>query len=498
MRVVKYKFVDDELSIEPMHPLLRDLLFPKERASIAVYDFALVCGFLWAILVALFTLMAANGSARSLVEYFAAIYPGYNLPPSPDVGDVIVNLGIGTFFGFVHGCLFGLLLGIFYNRLGRPSVGDIRFIDKTMPEGVPVMLVEKGNKAKLPAEPYTILIVANPILEYHSEPATFKIDPILSEPKLFQAKVALIINSLARSQVVRRFIRRMRFVALFDPALGRYDNVDLAKILAEDARGHYNESNKKIIQAAESRALCLEDDVDIIIEPLQRRANSRFPENDERLKKFLEQYYYRKVNGDHRVDIVFAVTASRTHVRSSSRYTMDEENGEAKSFVFRYYPKGPALTGRYWPRAALPGMVAYSAWDDRMKTPAHEFAHAMSSTNNGLIVDEYDDDLLIDPDERIVINKRHATWEMDENQDFIIQPSELPRVFAEYTENGETRQFLTDKHRKKPANWISFVPLPSEPEVPCTMDFTGDLCEYDRLLQHFMGQRLEAKVGKVA
>jgi hypothetical protein len=148
---------------------------------------------------------------------------------------------------------------------------------------------------------------------------------------------------------------------------------------------------------------------------------------------------------------------------------------------FKYRPAAEPKEywGYYNAPLEVPGMAAYSAWDMRLKTPVHEFAHAMSSNMSGLIDDEYHDGALQKSPEVFVWNKHHGP---------------LPEVFAEVFENGETHEFAADELRAMPEGWKSYVPQRPHYLMPCTMDESEDVHEFDLLLQHFITKRLEAKV----
>lgn len=476
MKEVKYEIIDEQ------QPIFKSILRPNRRPYLAVFDFSIVFGIICALLVGLFTLMAMNGKARLITDYFETIFPGYSIPPSPEALDALINLGIGLIFGFAYGYLFGLLVSVIYNRLRGPVLCDVR-LQKDIPEREPVVLVEKGNTSSKArhSDSYTVVILANTFLEAERGSPKFREDEILDEPKLFKAKVECIIDSLRQSEILRKFISDMRFVAIIDPQKAKTNDRDEQR----------------------ARALCLENSIDVIIEPRQRiykrKEDGTYELQEERLKKYLELY-----PSLGRVDIVYAVTASRTHTRSSAYYTIEEETTASEDFQFILYNKDGSLRdpllGRYAPPRNVPefvpGLIAYSAWDNRRKTPLHEFAHAMSSTTNGLIYDEYNDEVPFNTDSLMVINKRRATAVMDDDGNDFIEPSELPELFAKFYEAGqpERNDFSTDRLRQKPFDWSSFVPDKDRPDEPCTMDRSGDFHRFDMLIEYFMEQRLKAKI----
>jgi hypothetical protein len=459
---------------------------PFRLSNLSVIDFGTACGIVWALCISLFTILAFNGNALLITNYLESVYPGYSLSNLPTVAETLLNLGIGALMGFGGGFLFGAYVALLYNFFVGPTSRRLWVrIKGKIPEGRPVVLINKNNQKHLTtnAAPYTVVILSNPFIEASSnsssEQAEFKIDPIVGYSEIFKAKVNLILSSLANNHVVQYFMPKIRFVAIFDPAMAELDGFDQKPILTDEELKEMSPDEQRWHEMG-ARALCREYPTGGVIEPVQSRIN---------------RYLQRRYPDLGRVDIVFAVTASETHIRSSARFTVDDETGVADGFVFRANPDAPQLKGYYKPRAEIPGMIAYSAWDERLKTPIHEFAHAMSSTKNGLIDDEYYDDLFYDTSKTIVINKRHATEEMDVNKDKIFQPSELPLVFSQYIENGRIHEFLTDKLRYASSFWRSFVPQRSNARIPCTMDRSDEFHQFDVLIHYFMSRRLQAKVG---
>ncbi|MFQ5707421.1 MAG: hypothetical protein ACE5HO_08250 [bacterium] len=464
---------------------LKLLFRPRNRPALSLYDFAVVGGIIWTAGVVLATLLAKSQTTTLITDFFSTIYPGYHIPAEPTNQDILYGCITGGIWGFMNGYLFTLLVGWLYNALGHPNFCDVR-VKGSLPPGEPVLLLNQQDNGKniKANDPYTILILANPILELGTQPPRYKRDPILDFPDLFKLKVACILDSLWKSETVKEFMPKMRFIAIFDPGMAEVNSL-------EEQKAH---------------ALCLEDTYDLVIEPRQRVYSENEEgktEIEERLLNYLANYQ-RKYPELNRVDVVFAVTASTSHTRSSSQYTIDREHGEASAvgyFDFEMSDKKVKLRGHYWPRAEVPGLIAYSAWDTRSKTPVHEFAHAMSSVRNGLITDEYNEELYYDPTTTIVINKRHA---IDRNKDGKIQRHEIPSQFVTFEEvsynkegkeeEHKTQIFYTDPYRFR-EEAKSFVPAREDPHFPCTMDRSGASHQFDALIRHFMRQRLTAKVN---
>ncbi|GEM_PF-5891862 len=450
------------------------LLSPAERPHLAMLDFGLALGAIWALIVVVFTAMGINDGENnpavgSFLDFLAAIYPGYCSPFTA------ADLLFGLIGGFVHGYLFGAFAAFLYNVWRGEQPFGVKLPRNFA--GAPQPFVISPGKG---AHPYTIAIIANPVLE-SAVSGKCKRDPILGHPRLFQAKVANIIAGFATDPVINDpeadepFLDRLRIITLFNPRLAK----------AEVEAGHY-----PAVEPPREHALCREADYDIIVEPVQRTYRRETEEvQEERLRNFIAKHlpdYYDQTNQCSLIDLVYVVTGSKTHTRSSARYTFDDENRPGAEFTL--YFGDEKLKLRHDPYARVPGMVAYSAWDDRLKTPIHEFAHAMSSATNGAIIDEYHDDL---PEQlRYVraVNKHH--WQPREGYP-------LPEKFADYTPaGGETAPFRTDRARHAPPEWKTYVPARENISLPCTMDFSDEQFEFDLLIKRYMHDRLEAKTRR--
>jgi hypothetical protein len=455
------------------------LWFPAERPNLAIFDFGLAWGAIWALAVFVFTAMKINAAENNqalngFIGFLAAIYPGYS-PPFDSI-----DLALGLVNGFLHGFLFGTLIAFLYNVWRGEQPFGVKLPRNFA--GSPQPFVISAGQGELP---YTVAIIANPVLESQVS-GQLKRDPILDYPRLFQAKAATIIAGFATNPVVNdpdpeaeeKFLDRMRIVALFNPNLANREN----------APGLHPTHHPPVEQPKE-HALCRELDHDIIVEPIQRIIdNDSGAVREERLLEFIKKHlpeYYDQANGRCKIDVVYVVTASKTHTRSSSRYTFDDEKYPGRGFSLNFGAEQWEL--RHDPFAKIPGMVAYSAWDDRLKTPIHEFAHAMSSTTNGAILDEYYDEL---PD--MLLNV-HAI-----NKHFWQTGPPFPEQYAEYAlKDGESIKIRTDRSRHTPSDWKTCVPGRESLPIPCTMDFSGEQFDFDLLIKQYMRDRLKAKTRRV-
>jgi hypothetical protein len=461
----KYRLLDERST-------LSQLIQPTERPYLAILDVGITFGIVWALFVVVMTLLGMNNLAISFTQFLEIFYPGYSKPFG--AGDLL----LGLIYGSAHGFLFGLIVAYIYNRLRAPFPCGVKLLDaEAITSRNQPVIISDGEKTAGSGPPYTIAIIANPILESEIVPTDedqrWRPDPILEHPKLFQAKVACIIGSLARNSMIRQeFLDNMRIITLFDP--------NRAQPIDSDGK-KFDKRN----------ALCLERAFDVIIEPIQRiyqKDNGAYIVEEERLRNFLKNYsmLYDKTNDRPAVDVVFAVTASPTHTRSSALYTLDEESVKGPAFSLKYREAESGFERHHAPYARVPGLIAYSAWDNRLKTPLHEFAHAMSSTINGLIYDEYYDNIPKELTNLPLINKQNIGSSPD-----------LPETFALYSYlGGDYQSFRTDKAIIKPVDWQAFVPARSNPRLPCTMDRSGDQNRFDLMIEEFMHDRLQAKINR--
>jgi len=453
------------------------LWYPAERPCLAILDFGLSWGIMGALIVFVFTAIGINDTENnreinSFLTFLAAVYPGYSPPFNA------IDLWLGLINGFFHGFLFGTFVAFLYNIWRGEQPFGIKLPRNFT--GSPQPFVISAGKG---AQPYTIAIIANPVLESAAS-GKFKRDPILDFPRLFQAKTACIIAGLATDPVINdpaaeeKILEHIRIFTLFNPGLAE----------SENGRGSQTHHHPPV-EPPEEHALCRETDYDVVIEAIQRvYEKDGQAVQEERLLNFIKQHlpdYYDHANNRSLIDLVYVVTASKTHTRSSGRYTIDDEKTPGAGFTLDFGQEKLEL--RHDPYAKIPGMVAYSAWDNRLKTPIHEFAHAMSSINNGAIIDEYYDDLPELLQKIRAINKYH--W-----QPLPGQP--LPERFVQYTSNGETITIRTDRARHAPANWKTFVPARENISVPCTMDFSDEIFDFDMLIKKYMQDRLEAKTRR--
>jgi len=348
-----------------------------------------------------------------------------------------------------------------------------------------------------PAAPYTIAFVANPKIRRRSaSPAaapTYQKDPIINDLDLFLKSVDRALMSLERDEMLGRpeIWSRIRVATIFDQQAD-------ADLVEEFQR----------VNAVDEQV------IDHIVGP-RPYENFRIviPEKLER-------------DNDINIDVVFAMTASYTHDRSSAYYAdLDEINDVAKNQSnagkpFQYNPdpdpdplnqKGGEINVA---RCGTPpyfcshddfserfGRVALSVFGARRKTFIHEFAHAMSSTSHGMIVDEYTDPFFVH-------DECHHFDAPTEPAPFYVNriqrakpadPADLSKfihvheIFASF--NGVI--FHSDlTHPSALEGWTGYFPARHSPGETCIMDREFGPYRFDKLISRFMYDRLVAKLNR--
>jgi hypothetical protein len=347
-----------------------------------------------------------------------------------------------------------------------------------------------------PRFPYTMVFVANPKIRKRRLSVTdpeFEPDPIIQNLDLFLHSIDRALRSFEEDHVLGclEVWSRVRIVAIFDP--------DLDFALAQEFQDDFTIDGK----VAEN----LLDTTDNM---------------PHKIGELLQQHPVGLPSPltlcD--VDVIYVVSASPTHDRSTARYsdyldvgetaTCDRSTGQA--FQFDPDPLGtktnsgvseinaarcgdPGVRCEHDDFARSPGRVALSVLGARKKTFIHEFAHAMSSALRGAIVDEYADVFILQsaksetqlPATPFYINRIERIP--------IAEPRFIPvhSIFARY----QHIDFLSDlAHPSAEADWLGYFPERHDSYCPCTMDRTGDEFRFDRLISNFMYDRICAKLNR--
>lgn len=205
-----------------------------------------------------------------------------------------------------------------------------------------IRVLRPGNTVK--RNPFTIAIVANPVLEAPWQSAQFIRDPIISNETGFHLYAQSIVNILFGSSPGQAEL------LLQDPSVA-----PLIRVVSLFPQ------NLPVIS---TNALVAQDSRSSLLIPL--RAN---------FGAFLAGY-------DLEADIAYAVTMSTSHNRAAAYHTTDDDGKGGVPFTL----DGISFYHRYHPK--VPGTIAIHISETSI-TPLHEFGHAISSYSNGMIVDLY-------------------------------------------------------------------------------------------------------------
>jgi hypothetical protein len=325
-------------------------------------------------------------------------------------------------------------------RLTSPSGPSSNSVSVTVTAGPPqaVRLLQAGE-AK--ARSYTIAFVANPGIQ-SAVGATFTSDPILSNRPGYHVVVGHSFRNLfgVAEDLLRQnnIDAQMRFVSIFDPTRP----ADAANSLAHEVpQSNVMETRRSV------------------------------------LASFLATFGVV-------ADMVFVIHGSTSHTRASAWFTTDHTTLAGTAYTF----DGVTRTHGHFPR--IPGSAAIPVSVDQSGlTIIHEFGHAASDFNNGMVIDLY-----VDGGDGVgfLINKKFRA----------AAGTPIPADFATY--NGTT--YAADAVRDSlsyPANWRSYQSAPIDGTRPNLMDnywLAADdpkLCRFDRLTYTWFRDRLDAKLARV-
>ena len=393
--------------------------------------------------------------------------------------------------------------------------------------------------------PYTIVFVANPLLQ--TTHSGIIVDPIMNNVNLFLRAVERALFSFEfNHEVVGHpdIWSKIRIITV-NPSVrirnGQLTTKNAEAALVEETEGNFDQTGGGTFST-------------FIVQPSTAKnvEMASFVRNALNVEGF---------TGIKDIDVIYALTASVTHDRSSAepaKFSLDEEKNTkhkmGEKFTFSIDPyctkdgeilkshcelclcesipkrtdedeekyldekcnkakeetdctasaKLPRIDGpdrvlfhELFPPYALVGRVAMSALDVRDRLPLHEFGHAMSSVQNGQVVDEYYDYAFIEDDpsfspfdhKHIFINRIYR----DRAKMGLTHHLKVHNIFARY--NG----YIYESDRQHPSaqqGWIGYFPDRRQREVNCTMDADRDVFEFDELLRDFMYDRLWAKVNR--
>lgn len=379
-----------------------------------------------------------------------------------------------------------------------------------------------------PDFPYTIAFVANPkILKRDGKrttPDDYEEDPIIKNRDLFLRAVDNALASFELDQVLGRpeIWSRVRIITLFDDSVMN-QNGDQVGMLQETQEDIY--SSDSLDEPIENN----------LLDPM-KQMNTNFQGLFEKAKA--EDGHIDHLNVEE-VDVIFAISASTSHDRSTAHFTdwvegpEDEKEPDiilppvpAEQYAPFTFDVDPCLRKNYdkdgneitppniiFPKlefssgddyqpihefwARCPGRVALNILGARQKTYIHEFAHAMASAFHGKIVDEYADYFVLgeapeeveDPEPSFYVNRIDRSRVKAGN-------GELIPVHKEFTQYNCTRYDSDLAHPSSEESWSGYFPKRINETIPCTMDRTFGAYRFDELLSTFIYDRLMAKLSR--
>lgn len=367
-----------------------------------------------------------------------------------------------------------------------------------------------------PAHPYTIAFIANPKIRKRGgaaeDEAGYEKDPILRNRDLFLHAVDRALSSFENDPVIGRpeIWSRIRVITVFNPSLAEAPGPQFGMVEEFQQEGLSEQDGTPVENNLLDPMAGMHANFTRILNQSRGGETNVFDEND--------------------VDVIFAITASRSHDRSASHLSDWTEELDASglrnrdgvrrgnAFTFDYDPAGNKPAGTILPTlheadeinaanvfrkvhdycAMYAGRVALNVLGARQKTFVHEFAHAMSSAMHGAITDEYVD--------CFVLPQVGSAAQCDQTPLFIVnridrdfsrmisgQPLPVPKIFAEY---NHTRYDADLDHPSAEEGWTGYFPDKFADSIPCTMDADYGGHRFDELLSAFIYDRLMAKVTR--
>jgi hypothetical protein len=465
----------------------------------------------------------------------------------PVTGDLIKALGSiaqwyfgGYAFGFIFATLYNDLVFLYLltfckdrvkiafafdfakkiNIIKSPRPGEEKVFERLL-RGKSTKAEKELKKRKLynydldyptKKKPYTIVFVANPKIlkenknnedpiEFKRDESNYDPDPIMKNSELFLRSIDRALYSFERDEVLGRheIWSQVRIVAIFDKNLKVRTDSGLRYGLVQPYHNH------PMINGVVAENL---------LDPMEHMLEEILINVDDETQAILNELIGTP-------DVIFALSASEKFTRSTAHFSDWKEstgtvaNNEPGDKEFKSDPdpighaggdngKGDEIEivehletngfkSRHDKNAVFPGRVALNVLKASTKTYIHEFAHAMSSAYNGAIVDEYFDKIQgsdsgtttrIEP---LVINR----IERQKPKRGKVNP--VHKIFAEY----DHLIYKSDRnHPSAREDWLGYFPERQALYTRCTMDrgFT-DYC-WDKLIHHFMYDRLIAKINR--
>jgi len=363
--------------------------------------------------------------------------------------------------------------------------------------------------------PYTIVFVANPkILKLDGDckqDEDYDVDPIMKNRELFLRSIDRALYSFERDEVLgrREIWAHVRIVAMFDKTLASASGVEYG-----------------MLQPYQNLLLINGKVAENLIDPMEQMQDNfiRMVDRETEESSGLSQAILDDIKS--KVDVIFAMSASEEYTRSTAHFSdwkessgvsdidvpgdtakfhpdpfHDEENPKGDDIKIATYLKDHEFKAKHEYHASLPGRVALNVIKANTKSFIHEFAHAMSSAYHGAIVDEYFDTIIAKKDAN---DSAENSESGDDYVPFFVNRLErvkqlsgkvvpVHKIFVKY----DHLIYKSDRnHPSAKENWLGYFPERQALYTRCTMDrgYT-DYC-FDKLIHHFMYDRLIAKINR--
>jgi hypothetical protein len=213
---------------------------------------------------------------------------------------------------------------------------------------MPVTILRPGA---VKSQPFTIVVVANPVLEAPLDSGQFIVDPVISRRLDFDAAARDIEASL------------------FDTVPGQLEQLLGEPTIAPEVR--FIELFETGLPAQAVNCLVAQDHSSYLLVPKPAAALA----------------FIRTYAAGEEVDVVFAVSGSRTHDRASTYLTQDDPQSGGVPFAL----DGRSLVHHFLSREPGTAAIHVDPANHDSLTPLHEFQHAISSYQNGRVIDLYVD-----------------------------------------------------------------------------------------------------------
>lgn len=324
-------------------------------------------------------------------------------------------------------------------RLTSPTTAASNSISVTV-AATPLQTVRQLQPGEPKPDPYSVVFVANPGIE-STGGGSFTPDPILTNRPGYHSVVNHCLRNLfgVTEDLFRtaNMDARMRFTSVFDTTRPANSANSLAhKIPASNLM----ETRRTV------------------------------------LAPFLASYGLA-------ADVVFVIHGSTTHTRASAWYTTDDHAKGSTAYTY------DGVARKHGHFAKTPGSAAIAQSGSKSGlTIIHEFGHAASDFNNGIVFDLYND--ATNPG-TFLVNKKFRS----------VVGGAIPTNFATYNR----AVYLSDPARDGlgyPTSWKSYHADPVDGTRPNLMDDywqafdDPQLCRFDKLTAQWYLDRLNAKLTR--